>query len=113
MSHDLTIKLGDFVTFPLERKSSTNPQNIVKIAFVRYDGMPKGSEGDVYVIEVGRYDPNNNNQSANPVYVPTDSKEFIYRVDNYGRTVKFEIVEITPLELKVINHTHLPSAVDD
>jgi len=110
MDNKLIIKLGHYVTFPLESKSSTNPQNSIKFAFVRYDGMPKS---DVFVLEVGRLDSKETNQTANPIYIPTDIAEFSYRVDNYGRVVQFEILKVSPLEVIVNNKTPLPSAAHD
>ena len=112
MADDVTIKLGDFEVLGLDVRNPLNSSTKLHMAYVRYNGMmPQGNQS-VMVFEIGRYDGHKDIQEGHPYYLPETKRMIDCRVDTYGRRVKLEIVEASPLEIKAKNLTEKPTAVD-
>ena len=110
---DLTLKLGDFAIVSLDRENPMYPESQVHYAFVRYNGMMPSGNGSVLAFEIGRYFKDKEVQEGHSHFIPADETNVNCRVDTYGRTVKFEILELSPLEITAKDLIERQSAVRD
>jgi hypothetical protein len=112
MANELEIKVGDYQLVALEVPNPGNSSAEVKSAFVRYGGMPQGRKGEVFILEIGRYDSAKRNQTAHQTFFSKYEGDVDYRVDTYGRRVVLKLIEATPSKIVFENQTEMPTAVD-